>query len=160
MNFSGLGFSIPTGGSGSTPVSLAFAGPLLQASGTVTLGIAGASITAFMTFLDTTASDGSSVIDISVSNISVTLGSYSFGPLPAVGLLEIGHGGVAGSLTISGLHFSVGNSSLGASFTSDATARVQHVEHRRERRSHRRIAAVRSGRHVLLRHARRTRRLV
>ena len=120
LDFSGNPLSVPTGGSGSTPVSLDFAGSLLQAKGTVTLGIAGASLTAFMTFLDATDSTGS-VIDISVSNISVTLGSFSTGTLSAVGLLEIGHGGIAGSLTVHNVHFSVGDSSLGASFTSDAT---------------------------------------
>ena len=117
LDFTGHNLSIPTGG---TPVTIDFTGSLLQASGTITLGIAGASLTAFMTFQETTDSSGP-VIDISVSNITVALGSYSFGPLPAVGLLEIGHGGIAGSLTITGLHFEVGNSSFGASFTSDAT---------------------------------------
>ncbi len=118
VNFSGHPISVPTGG---TPVSIDFASALIQASGTVTLGIAGASLTADMTFQETTDSTGS-VIDVSVSNISATLGSYSFGPLPAVGLLEIGHGGIAGSLTVPGIHFSVGNTStFGASFTADAT---------------------------------------
>ncbi|HVP75835.1 MAG TPA: hypothetical protein VMS63_07420, partial [Gaiellaceae bacterium] len=118
LDFTGHTLSIPTGG---TPVTIDFTGSLLQASGTITLGIAGASLTAFMTFQETTDSSGP-VIDISVSSISATLGSLSTGTLPAVGLLEIGHGGIAGSLTITGLHFSVGNtSSFGASFTSDAT---------------------------------------
>ena len=118
VNFSGHPLSVPTGG---TPVTIDFATAVIQASGTVTLGIAGASLTADMTFQETTDSTGS-VIDVSVSNISATLGSYSFGPLPAVGLLEIGHGGIAGSLTVPGIHFSVGNTStFGASFTADAT---------------------------------------
>ena len=117
LDFTGHTLSIPTGGD---PVTIDFTGALLEASGTVTLGIAGASVTAFMTFQETTDSSGP-VIDISVSSISATLGSYSTGTLPAVGLLEIGHGGIAGSLTISSLHFAVGNSTFGASFTSDAT---------------------------------------
>ena len=113
-------------GAGAHPAGLAIPGTTLRvasadrviaASGVVTLGIADVSATAGVSFEETTGSDSAPEIEVAVTNLQITLGSFT---LPtASGLFYISRAGVAGSIMVDGAHFSAGDSTNGFSITAD-----------------------------------------
>ncbi|HKI92981.1 MAG TPA: hypothetical protein VJ986_11835, partial [Gaiellaceae bacterium] len=111
------GLAVDAGG-GNT-IALDFTNAFLRAAGQVTLGIGGVSVSAGVAFERSTRPDGSAVIAIGVNGVSVTLGSKTFGDAGSSGLFVITPQGVSGEVTLHNVGFSVGDSTNGASFTSD-----------------------------------------
>ena len=117
----GGGLTVP-----GSPTPITFAAPIIEASGDLTIGIAGVSVSANVLVEKTTDSTGASTIQIALLAPGVTfgLGDQSW-TLPVTGLFAITKGGVAGSLTTtSPISYSTGDttgSGVGASFSADAT---------------------------------------
>ena len=118
-----------------TSLRIASSARVIAASGIVSLGIGddAVAVTAGLSFEQTTGSDGPAIA-LAVSGLHVTLGSFSFGDTLTnghftgtnltTGLFVISRAGVAGSVTLPGVHFSVGdadsaNPTFGATFTAD-----------------------------------------
>src|SRR5262249_20462380 len=113
-----IGLQVPTGPSSSLYISSSQR--IVAASGIVTLGIAEVSVTAGISFEQTTQTDNTPAIKIAVSNLGLTLGTFTLDPSTSTGgLFYITRAGVAGQVTLPGIHFSVGDATNGASFTAD-----------------------------------------
>ena len=111
------GLAVDAGG-GNT-IGIDFNQRYIRAAGIVTLGVGGVSVTAGIAVEKSTRTDGTSVTAIGVDAVSVTLGSYTFADPGSSGLFVMTSQGFAGEVTLHGVGFSVGDSTNGASFTTD-----------------------------------------
>ena len=123
-------FSKLNGGAGLTvtgsPSPLTLSSPIIEASGNLTLTVAGASVSANVLVEKTTDSTNAPVIEIAILAPGVTFGlGDETWTAPVTGLFAITSGGVAGSLTtINPITYSVGDTTgngFGASFSATAT---------------------------------------